>query len=142
MKKIILISILALAYNVLSAQPHGKMNHDEIKSQKIAFFTDRLALTPDESQKFWPIYNKYWGELRGVAHSKRELIGKIKEVNGNSTFAKTYLDEYMSLMKKETTLTGKYIAEFEKIIPTYKVALIFVADEEFRRDLIKKLKNK
>ncbi len=30
-----------------------------IESQKIAFITQKLDLSPSEAQQFWPIYNEY-----------------------------------------------------------------------------------
>ena len=32
---------------------------EQIKSLKVAFITNELALTPDEASKFWPIYNSF-----------------------------------------------------------------------------------
>ena len=33
--------------------------YERMKSAKIAFITDRLKLTPQEAEKFWPLYNEY-----------------------------------------------------------------------------------
>ncbi|MCK7539265.1 MAG: hypothetical protein MZV63_54335 [Marinilabiliales bacterium] len=38
----------------------GRCRADEkLTAYKIAFFTQRLDLTPAEAEKFWPLYNDY-----------------------------------------------------------------------------------
>jgi len=48
---------LFICFNAYS-QRDGKM-HERIKAQKVAFITERLNLSPEEAQKFWPIYNSF-----------------------------------------------------------------------------------
>lgn len=52
--------ILILCTFKLQAQETITDKEEEIKSQKIAFFTNKIGLTPEEAQVFWPIYNSYW----------------------------------------------------------------------------------
>ncbi|MBR3304118.1 MAG: hypothetical protein IKI67_08070, partial [Bacteroidales bacterium] len=35
----------------------SQQQKEEIETMKIAFFTKQLALTPEESMRFWPLYN-------------------------------------------------------------------------------------
>ena len=69
-----LIPILVLLIGLSSyAQRDGRMN-ERIKAQKVAFITEKLSLTSEEAQKFWPIYNAF--------EEKRERIksGPLREV--------------------------------------------------------------
>ena len=38
--------------------------HQNIEALKVAFISKELELTPDEAQKFWPLYNQYAKELK------------------------------------------------------------------------------
>ena len=58
----LIIAAFVLASSVASyAQPNNG-NHEDWKkkmmSEKVAFFTVELDLTPAEAQKFWPVYNQ------------------------------------------------------------------------------------
>ena len=72
MKKTILTLLFALiatigAFAQQGPPPAGEKKYpspDEIMSQKIAFFTQELDLTPEEAQKFWPVYNAGWKRLK------------------------------------------------------------------------------
>jgi hypothetical protein len=42
---------------------------------RIAFISKQLELTPAEAEKFWPVYNKYQGDLRRMMQEHREKKG-------------------------------------------------------------------
>lgn len=54
-----LIALLGVGL-VSNGQDPTQEKADHIKAQKIAFFTEKLSLTPEEAQRFWPVYNLYW----------------------------------------------------------------------------------
>jgi hypothetical protein len=59
MKKYLLVLLLTLgSLSQIKAQ-----NGEKIQTLKIAFITQKLQLTPDEAEKFWPIYNQYDNEM-------------------------------------------------------------------------------
>ena len=74
MKKLIPILVLLISFSGF-AQRGAKMN-ERIKAQKTAFITERLSLTADEAEKFWPIYNEI--ETKKKALRKKSTL-KRKE---------------------------------------------------------------
>ena len=51
-------------------------NKNKLEAQKVAFITQRLNLTPEEAQLFWPIFNQYTEKLqqiRTAAKSEKTL---------------------------------------------------------------------
>ncbi len=83
MKKMIIALLISVAPLLsLIAQQEGG-NEDAIESLKIAFLTKQLSLTPEEAQKFWPVYNQYTMELRKMRkdHAGDELEMREKALN-------------------------------------------------------------
>ena len=119
MKKYLLILIIILgSLSVTKAQVPG----EKIQSLKIAFITQKLQLTPDEAQKFWPIYNEYDNEIRGIElSSDPNPLGKEEKL----------LD-----------VRKKYLGEFEKILGPDKTNGLFNAERDFRGILIRRLQNR
>ena len=39
--------------------PPDPQNKEKLESARIAYFTSRMDLTPDEAAKFWPVYKEY-----------------------------------------------------------------------------------
>ena len=90
----LLLSLPLTAQPVPSAPgesvPPGHQNKEKLESARIAYFTSRMNLTPDEAAKFWPVYNEYRKAMdearranRGEFHELRRMTeeGNASEVN-------------------------------------------------------------
>ncbi|QGW27158.1 hypothetical protein [Phnomibacter ginsenosidimutans] len=72
MKKILLfVWMLGLGF---VAQAQDK-KEDALEALRIAFISKQLELTPAEAEKFWPVYNKYQGDLRRMMQEHRDKKG-------------------------------------------------------------------
>ena len=63
MKRILITTFIVLVTFSGFSQKSDK-SLEKIESAKIALITQRLDLTPDQAEKFWPIYNEYAHKLR------------------------------------------------------------------------------
>ncbi|WP_207495024.1 hypothetical protein [Aridibaculum aurantiacum] len=114
---ILLAFITNLSY-ICFAQPDDGRNKAE--AVQIAFLTKELGLTPDEAQKFWPVFNNY----------KQEII---------ATRRSTRNDE-IELEEKVVNIRKKYKPEFKKVLGNdQRVNKLFQADKNFRDMLRKEL---
>ena len=107
---------------------------EEIRNLKIAFFADRLQLTPEQSEKFWPLYNEYWNARLKIGHRRQELHRSIREGRAGEQ----QLKELLEVMDAERQVAADYVVRFRRILPLDKVAKVFVADEDFKNFLIRK----
>ena len=85
MKRILITTgVLMIAIVSLNAQRFGpeqrQRMQQRIESQRVAFITNQLDLTADESAAFWPIYN----EFKDVEREKRSEIRPDKEASSMS----------------------------------------------------------
>ena len=112
-------SFATVAQNNL--RPGGRA--ETVEAIKIAYFTKKLNLTPEEAQKFWPIYNQYFEELRQIRQQNRDL------------------DE-VDMEEKVVNLRKKYKDEFSKALPGDKVNQFFKVDKEFTIFLRKELQER
>ena len=53
-------------------QPSGPGGGKVLESLKIGYLTQRMNLTPEEGQRFWPIYNQYTAEMKQVQFAFRD----------------------------------------------------------------------
>lgn len=135
------IFILVFALPTLaSGMMQGQFDYDKFKAEKVAYFTEAISLTPAEAQVFWPVYNEFerkrWElgkERRDLDHS---LIQGIKEMSD-----KEYSDltrKVTSLHLQESKLMEEYNEQFLKILPPKKVVQLYVAELNFRNQLLRK----
>jgi hypothetical protein len=124
MKKYLLILFVMLgSFSILKAQDGNDTRAEKIKSLKIAFITQKLQLSTDEAQKFWPIYDQYENE-----------INSLRLENKNATV--------IGIEEKLLTIRKKYLGSFEKVIGPQRVNKLFIAEKDFRSILIQRLKNR
>ena len=113
---------------------------DRFRSEKVSFLTDKLQLTPDEAQKFWPLYNELERKRLEAQIHRRELEHKVQfsaaPLSRNEVIELTR--NFSSSMQKEAELGVKYNEEFLKIIPPEKVLLLYKSENEFRMYLLRK----
>lgn len=117
-----------------------KKRWERIQSMKVAFFTAKMELSKEEAEMFWPVYNKYREEIHSARRKARKDYAEVKRLSESSNPSelelKKALNAYIDSYQKEAEIDRLYIFEFYKIIPAEKVAKMYVAEEEFRQEMI------
>jgi hypothetical protein len=125
MKKIILLVLISLGVVATNAQnrPEKKFNKNNIEALKVAYITRQLNLTPEEAQKFWPVHNMYFEELK-----------KTRREN---------LDNELVFEEKALNVRKKYNSDFRKILMrNERVNKLFKLEKDFNNELRKELMNR
>lgn len=146
MKNFTLIAVLALlSFSNIQAQQKQKCNWQEkMMSEKIAFITMELQLTPEEAQVFWPVYNqinqKNKEAQKAMNKAYRAMVKAMEEGTVSDKELNALLDDYLAA-KQAHKESGKGDADqYRKVLPAKKVAKLYVAEENFRRQHIRNFK--
>lgn len=144
--KLIFTFIFTLTFMIsglqLNAQDTKTSKEQLIKSQKIAFFTDKIGLTPDEAEKFWPIYNSYWEKKNKIIADRKDNMTYFAENSDKMSQDKMirYADTYINYEMQLAKLLDEYHNKFKEILPIEKVMKIYLADYEFKAYLLNKIR--
>ena len=147
MKKIMTIFaiIATMTCMSVSAQAHRGRGEDwkeKMKAEKIAFLTLEVGLTPEEAQDFWPVYNQVEKEkdeaMFTMIHAYKEMSKAMDEKKGEKEIS-ALLDKYLDAQKKVNEVENGIAAKYKAVLPVEKVAKLYVAEEKFRRQQIRKL---
>lgn len=115
----------------------------EIKAQKTAYLTTKMELTPEESQKFWPVYNQYDKELETARKERRDAH---KALRGSSELtdaeAAAAIEKDLASQQKELDLRKRYSGEFSKVVGAKKTLMLARAERDFNRELLKRLRDR
>jgi hypothetical protein len=144
-KKTTLLLLVALLIGSFSAfgQTGKEQAHEYVNSQKIAFFTETIGLTPEEAEKFWPVYNAYWQKKNAIIQerqSKMNYYQKNYKSLSESQMNKL-ADGYIHQEVQKAQLLKEYHEKFKDILPIHKVMKIYKADYQFKEYLLNKIKN-
>jgi len=140
MKKIIPIVIMLISISSF-AQDRGKMK-ERIKAQKIAFITEKLDLTSNEAEKFWPIYNAFEASIENIKSKDLRAV-KMEMHNGEDVSDKRANELLEKLMKAEKDMHDaklKLVKDLKKVIPAKKIILLKATEDQFNRVLLQRLR--
>lgn len=109
MKRILLYGLTLLLVLQVSGQDGTRL-----QALKIAYLTKKLDLSPEEAQRFWPVYNKYDEEIHAAQ------INAVKDRTPE-----------IDLEEKILGIRKKYSVDFGKVLSAEKVNTFFRAEKEF-----------
>jgi len=135
MKKLV-IPILLLAFSFsIHAQRGDKMK--EIKAQKVAFITNQLNLTVEESQQFWPIYNAFEAKVHDM---RRNDLKDVREAMENDDLsdneAQKLLDKFMTVEDKMHEAKKQLVRDLSNVLPAKKIIALKATEDAFNRKLM------
>jgi Spy/CpxP family protein refolding chaperone len=145
MKTKIATTLTMLLVMATSAFAQREKAKEEIKTMKIGFITQELSLTAEEAQKFWPVYNEFQEKTEKLRAEKREIC-KVTKSNSSidslsNAEVEKMVDKEIVLQEKELQLKKEFHAKIKTVLPIKKVAKLYRAEREFRKHILKKMKD-
>jgi len=141
MKKLFILLFVVISTFSFS---QSESKSDKIETMKIAFLTNKLNLTAKEAQLFWPLYNEYNQKMETLRKAKKSEYDEIKSKNDTPTDKEiaAYMEEVFSTKQKELDLQKEYYNKYIKILPMKKVAQLYQAENQFKKELLRIIKDK
>ncbi|HRG57856.1 MAG TPA: sensor of ECF-type sigma factor [Bacteroidia bacterium] len=134
-------SFLVLIWAFSSAQTKADKK-EQIAAFRVAFITKELNLSSKEAQSFWPVYNEYQDKLEVLRTSRRKENKKLSTESMTDQEAEQFVDNEIEFKVNEAHLQKQYFTRFKQSLPVKKVALLIKAEDDFKRELLKQLKDK
>lgn len=132
---LILISSILITTSV-TAQNEKR---EQIKALKASFITEKLDLSVNEAQLFWPIYNAYEKNMHNYKFSKlRKLRKNIRENYSvlTNNEADEYLKEFIDIENKIHTERNTLVTKLRSVISAKKIIALKAAEEDFNRKIL------
>ena len=135
---------LMLLFSVLSfAQNNRKI--EKIKAIQVAFISNKLNLTPEEAQKFWPIFNQFSDKQFDLKFKRKMLLLKMNPQNAtpvsDSEMSKLLADSE-NLEAEIQNNRSRLIKDLQGVISPQKIFMLKQLEEEFKKTLLKQFKNR
>jgi hypothetical protein len=122
--------------------PENPRVADRVRSLRIAYITDQLKLTPEEAEKFWPIYNDLSEKRMTLRQEYRKAKrnpepGKTVEEN-----EKALIDLHFKIKQQELDLEKTYYDKLLKVISVQKLNALPEAEKNFRQMIIQQIRRR
>jgi len=143
--KYTLLFVICAAVSAV-AQPRFKQKMEQVKSLKVAFITNELSLTAEESAKFWPLYNAFEEKQREF---RKQKVTKYLDRQDKSEIDKMTDKEASALLAQMEDneeelfqLRKRFVANLKTVLPAVKIIKLKKAEEDFNRKLLKQYREK
>lgn len=137
----ILLGFLILGNKMIAqednAEDYGKKERfrEKLEAQRIAYITNKLDLSSEESIKFWPVYNEYSKKRLEIRKETREL----RQGRGDN---RNSVDDQLAIQEKELHLKRDYYNRFKLLLPEKKLSRLEEVEKEFNMEVIKTLRER
>ncbi|MGW8316384.1 MAG: hypothetical protein ACWGNV_12345 [Bacteroidales bacterium] len=128
---------------ILPLQAQSQEQIEQFNKEREAFFNEKLELTPAEQKAFWPIYNDFYNRKMKMSEDERNTFNysfknaenlSDEEINSN-------LKKIQDLKEQQVQLENEYYQnKFPKVLPPKKVLKLYGVEWDFRRHLLRKLR--
>jgi hypothetical protein len=141
LSKIIVLCLLAgaaVAQDDDVPQNQDTKVRDKIEAARVAYITNQLELTPEEAEKFWPIYREF-------AQRRREIRREIRDVGRNADTEKSdqeIVDQQFKARQKELDLEKDYSGRLLKVISAQKLRSLPQAERKFRQMILDQIQRR
>ncbi|MGB4770951.1 MAG: hypothetical protein WBP58_05810 [Chitinophagaceae bacterium] len=123
MRKILYLMLLLLPFSGIAQDGIRGESKQRLEAIQIAYLTKELSLTSQDAEKFWPVYNKYQDELRGLLRNGGE-------------------EDVLTRQQKALDVRKKYKPDFVKILGGDRTNKLFQAEDKFREMVKRELQNR
>lgn len=138
MKKIVSI-IFVLLFLVRAGFAQGGDRRDRVEALRVAYITDGLELSVEESQRFWPIYNE-------MEEKRKKIKAEMKNSRDIQGMTESEADKFIraNFEKERAILDLKYsyYDKFKTVLSAKRLAKLPELERNFRKELLKRVKQR
>jgi len=132
-KSIYSLLILIFFSQIAFAQREGSFDKEKLKDARIAFITDRLDLSSQQAERFWPIFNKYSESREANLRKMASLNPRKEEGEITDNQAKTMISERFKLQKQMISDEEKFVQEVSSVISYSQILQLNGIARDFTR---------
>lgn len=140
-----LLTFMALGCFAISsfAQPGHKPSRERIDELRVAYLTEKLDLTVEEGQDFWPLYNEFQADRKELDRGMRkEMRALFEKENPTDEDVLQMIDKMTIHHQKMSDVHSDFLKEVLPILGAKRTILLEKSDEDFKREVLKKIRDR
>ena len=127
--------LLMLTGSTVFAQGNNSpYNKAKLESAKVAFITNRLSLTPEQAEKFWPLYNQY-AEDRSSVMNELSKINRAGDKGITDSQAREMIQKRFEHQKKLLDQEREFMGNIVQVISPAQAIKLSNINREFTRQV-------
>jgi len=142
MKKVLTFALIIIGFTAIAQNKNKQDARSKLDAARIALITDRLGLTPEQAQQFWPIYNEYAEQRLSIQQEFRQLRKGMDMENLTDEQGRKLVEARMTGKQKQLDLENRYSERLMKVINTRQLMSLKKAEDDFRAMIIRRLERR
>ena len=150
MKRIVFIGLYILSMTVAFAQDQPEVDpvaqdpkvQEKIKNLRIAYISDKLGLTPEQAEKFWPVYREFSDQRKALRMEFAKTRREVNAQNPSPTEQEEQVRLGLELKQKELDLEKDYSGRLMKIITAQQMLNLRKAEGDFQRMILQQVQQR
>lgn len=143
MKKLYTLLLLLVTFLAFGQDLENRV--ERVKALRVAYISDKLKLTPDEAEKFWPVFNQFDDKMDDLHKQKRQLLFKLRPENASKLSERettALMDEDDKLEQDIQNNRRSLVKNLQGVIPNQKILMLRQIEVEFKQKLLNQMKNR
>jgi len=139
MKKLLIIACLVMAATSWAQQPSPEAL-EKIEAAKIALITERLDLTLEQAEKFWPIYREYGTKQKEIRVDFNKARRNFDPNKASEEENKMMLEMANKVKDNQLKLEREYSDRILNVITSRQLNNLRKAENDFKEMLLKRIR--
>ena len=119
--------------------PMREKLRERINTMKIWKLTEEVGLTSQQSEKFFPIYNKFQKAMDDIEMKRGELVDRLESLADSQNSSDKDIIEALTAVndipRQMLAERGKFLKDISTILPLQQQAKLAVFEERFKQRL-------
>lgn len=133
----IFVSVCSIKLNAQNTEALKKL-----ESAKIGLITERLGLSPEQAEKFWPIYREFSERRRGLRAEYKGAKDNIDLNNASEQETRNLEELRLNLKEQEFRLEKEYSGKMLDVISSKQLISLRKAEDDFREMIIRRIRER
>ncbi len=115
---------------------------EKVEAARIALISNRLGLTPDQAEKFWPIYREFAMKRSEMRQEFRSAQQGLDPNNPDPEKQKALINLGLQIKQRELDLEKDYSGRILKVITAQQMISLRKAEQDFRQMIFNQLQQR
>ena len=137
MKSFSLLTLLCLSISstVLAQPGPPRETSERMEALRIAFMTERLALTPEESQAFWPMHEAYEAQMEAQRESMRTQKDNFDASKASDAELQKFVEDLAEQRKSMVDLESEHLIAVADLLGAERALKLPEMQRELARNI-------
>jgi Spy/CpxP family protein refolding chaperone len=115
---------------------------EKIEAARIGLISERLGLTPEQAERFWPVYREFTQKRGEMIREFRQAQREIGPDNQDPEKQKELVELGLKIKQRQLDLEKDYSTRMMDVISAQQIMNLRNAEKEFQRMIIRQLQQR